>query len=197
MDRPILIHVPMPILTPRLQIRPRQVGEGPVIAQAVRESLEQLKPWMPFAQESPTDEQMEEHCRKALAEFIVRVNFTLSIYDREGKTFIGSTGFHKPQWSVPSFEIGYWIHKDFEGKGFIQESTNALVRYAFDVFQARRVEIRCEAKNTRSLSVMKKLGFEQEGVLRNHDVAADGSLRDTIVTARVDTKGLPELKVSW
>ncbi|HVK62103.1 MAG TPA: GNAT family N-acetyltransferase, partial [Bdellovibrionales bacterium] len=122
----------MPILTPRLLIKPRQVGEGATIAKAVCESLDHLKPWMPFAKTEPTNEQMEEHCRKSLSEFVSRTNFTLSIYDREGKTFIGSTGLHRPNWSLPSFHLGYWIHKDFEGKGFISESTNAVTRYAFE-----------------------------------------------------------------
>lgn len=194
---PILLDLPMPILTPRLLIKPRHIGEGATIAKAVRESLDHLKPWMPFAKVEPTDEQMEEHSRKSLSEFIARTNFTLSIYDRDGKTFIGSTGLHRPNWCLPSFHLGYWIHRDFEGKGFITESTNALTRYAFQVLSARRVEIRCDGKNQRSLAVMKKLGFIQEGILRNDDIGADGSIRDTIITARLDISDLPALQVSW
>jgi RimJ/RimL family protein N-acetyltransferase len=195
--KPLLMDLPMPIYTPRLQIRPRQIGEGPVIAKAVRESLDRLKPWMPFAQSPPVDEQMEEHCRNSLAQFMARTNFTLSIYDRAGKTFIGSTGFHLPNWEIPSFHIGYWIHKDFEGQGLIKESTNALTRYAFEVFRARRLEIRCDSRNSRSLSVMKSLGYQQEGILRNEALGPDGSIRDTIVTARYDLTELPPLDVSW
>lgn len=140
---------------------------------------------------------MKLHCRKAAASFILRTDLTLSIYDREGQNFIGSTGLHCPRWNVPAFHIGYWIHKDFEGKGFISESTNALTRYAFEVLKARRVEIFCDSRNSRSLSVMKKLGFVEEGVLRNDDIAADGTLRDTIVTARIGPENLPTLDVSW
>lgn len=140
---------------------------------------------------------MEEHCRKSHSEFILRENFTLSIYGRDGKTFIGSTGFHRPNWDVRSFHIGYWIHKDFEGKGFIRESTIALTRYAFEVFGARRVEIRCDERNQRSLAVMRKLGYSQEAILRNDDIGADGAIRNTVVTARYDSIGLPELQVNW
>lgn len=152
---------------------------------------------MPFAQEAPSDDKMEENCRKSLSDFIARTNFTLSIYDRNGEYFIGSTGLHKPNWDVRSFEIGYWIHKKFEGKGLIQESTIALTKYAFEVFRAQRVEIRCDARNERSLAVMKKIGFHQEGVLRNEDLGMDGSLRDTIVTARYDLEGLPQIQTTW
>jgi ribosomal-protein-serine acetyltransferase len=195
--KPILIDLPMPILTPRLLIRPRQFGEGAVIAKAVNESLDHLRPFMPFAKEPASVEKMEEHCRSSLSQFLARSNFTLSIYDREGSTFIGSTGFHNPNWDVPSFHIGYWIHKNFAGRGFIAESTNALTRYAFEVLKARRLEIRCDGRNLGSLAVMKKLGFLQEGIFRNEDVGVDGLPRDTIVTSRIDANDLPPLEVSW
>lgn len=187
----------MPIYTDRLLLKPREVGEGPIVAKAVRESLEHLKPWMKFAQSQPEDSVFEEHSRKSLAEFILRTNMTLSIYDKEGKIFIGSTGFHQPNWEVPSFHIGYWIHKDFIGKGYIQEATNALTRYAFAVLKAKRLEIRCDSRNERSLNVMKKLGFIQEAIFKNDSVATDGTIRDTIVTARYGPNSLPPLNVRW
>lgn len=187
----------MPILTPRLQIRPRRAGEGQIVAKAVNESLETLKPWMPFAQEPMTAAGAEEHIGRALINFQERTDFVLSIYDREGKTFIGSTGFHHVNWDVPSFMIGYWVHKDHEGKGYITETVNALTRYAFTVFRANRLEITCDSKNQRSLAVMKRLGFVQEGLLKNEERNAAGELRDTIITARYDMSGLPPLEVVW
>lgn len=153
MMKPILLDLPMPIRTPRLLIKPREIGEGASLAKAVNESLETLKPWMPFAQRPATPEDMEAHCREKKAEFILRKDFVLSIYLRDKQTLIGSTGFHRLNWDVPALEIGYWIHKNFEGKGLISESTNALTRYAFEVFKAKRVEIRCDAENLRSLSL--------------------------------------------
>lgn len=189
--------VPMPILTPRLQIRPRRAGEGQIVAKAVNESLETLKPWMPFAQEPMTAAGAEEHIGRALINFQERTDFVLSIYDREGKTFIGSTGFHHVNWDVPSFMIGYWVHKDHEGKGYITETVNALTRYAFTVFKANRLEITCDSKNQRSLAVMKRLGFVQEGLLKNEERNAAGELRDTIITARYDMSGLAPLEVVW
>jgi RimJ/RimL family protein N-acetyltransferase len=152
---------------------------------------------MPFAQKAPTMEESEEHCRRAAAKFILREDMTLSIYSRDLKTFIGSTGLHHANWDVPSFHVGYWVHPEFEGQGFITETVNALTRYAFQVLRARRVEIRCDSKNGRSLSVMNRLGFVREGVLKNEDVQTSGPLRDTIVTARYDAGELPALELTW
>jgi len=193
---PILIDLPMPLWTPRLCMKPREVGEGAVINRAVCASLEHLKPWMPWAQKAPTVEESEEHCRRSVAKFILREDLTLSIYTRDGKEFVGSTGLHRANWEVPSFHIGYWVVAAFEGRGFITEAVNALTRYAFGVLRARRVEIRCDVENVRSLVVMKRLGFVQEGVLRNEGVMGS-AVRDTIVTARCDAEGLPALEVGW
>ena len=195
--KPILLDLPMPILTPRLSIKPRHIGEGPILNKAICGSLEHLKPWLPFAQSAPTLEESEEHCRRAYAQFILRENFTLSIYTRDTQEFVGSTGLHRPNWNVPAFEIGYWICKEHENKGYVNESTNALTRYAFSVLRARRVEIRCDAKNNRSLNVMQRLGFTQEGILKNDSIQQTGELRDTLVTARYDLEGLPKLSVTW
>jgi ribosomal-protein-serine acetyltransferase len=197
MDSAQIPEVPMPILTPRLMIKPRHLGEGKIIARAIAESLDHLKPYMPFAQAVPTEEEAEENCQKSIKDFESRTNFNLSIYDLEGKIFIGSTGIHRPNWEVRSFEIGYWVHKDFLGQGMILEAANAVTRYAFEQFKARRVEMRCDARNLGSFELMKKLGFVQEGLLRKDSLGVDGTLTDTIIAARCDLYGLRPLEVSW
>ncbi|HVJ63757.1 MAG TPA: GNAT family N-acetyltransferase [Bdellovibrionota bacterium] len=194
---PILLDLPMPIWTPRLCIKPRFAGEGPALNRVICTSLEHLKPWMPFAQHAPTLEESEEHCRRSVAKFILREDLTLSIYTRDGKTLIGSTGFHQPNWELRSFHIGYWVAAEFEGQGFITESTNALTRYGFEVLRARRLEIRCDEGNASSFGVMDRLGYVREGTLKHDSFSAQGEVRSTIVTARCDSKGLPPLDVKW
>ena len=193
---PILLDLPMPILTPRLRLQPRYVGEGKILNEAICTSLEHLKPWMPFAQKAPSVAESEEHCRRSLAKFLLREDLTLSIYTRDGDRFIGSTGLHRANWDVPSFHIGYWIRHEFEGQGLVTEAANAVARYAFSVLKARRIEIRCDAQNQKSLSVMKRLGCVQEAILKN-DSRESGELRDTIVTALFDESSLPPIDVSW
>lgn len=191
------VEVPMPIRTLRLLIKPREKGEGSIVRQSVMESSDHLKPWMPWAHGTQTLEEAESLCRASVEDFLVRKDFVLSIYDPEGKEFIGSTGIHRPNWKVPSFMIGYWVAKKHEGKGLITETLNALTRYCFEVFKAKRVYLTCDAKNVRSLAVMGRLGYQQEGLLKNDSRDVNGELRDTIICARYDLKGLPDLDVHW
>ena len=57
--RPILYDFPMPISTPRLLLRPPQLGDGIVVNKAILESFETLKKFMPWGREKPSVEDSE------------------------------------------------------------------------------------------------------------------------------------------
>ena len=196
---PALIPLPMPILTPRLLIRPPQAGDGPAYHAAVNASREHLRRFLPWVDSSHlTQEDSENMVRMFQAKFQTRSDVILALFDRHTQQLYGGSGMHRMDWSVPSFEIGYWIHKDHEGQGLVTEAVNAITRYAFTQLQAQRVEIRCETDNVRSRAVAERLGFERDGILR-HDRRKihSGELTDTWVHSRLDAAGLPDLEVSW
>ena len=199
MDRPILFDIPMPITTPRLVLRSPQPGDGAELNAAILETFDELHVWMPWASQRPTLDDSEENVRRAHAKWILREDLRLSIFDRASGKLAGSTGLHRINWDLPSFEIGYWLRKSFMGTGYATESTNALTRYAFQQLKAKRVEVRCNAQNERSLAVFKRLAFEYEGCLRNNDTHANSSIenRDTLVYSRINADGLPALEAKW
>ncbi|HET9206978.1 MAG TPA: GNAT family N-acetyltransferase, partial [Burkholderiaceae bacterium] len=94
-------------------------------------------------------------------------------------------GLHRFDWSVPRFEIGYWVRRSEQGRGLITEAVQTLVRFAFDGLRARRVEVRMSSMNHRSRAVAERCGFTLEGVLRQDSLGVDGQPRDTAVYARV------------
>jgi RimJ/RimL family protein N-acetyltransferase len=190
----------MPIVTPRLILRPPQPGDGAELNAAILESFDDLQIWMPWADHKPSLEESEENVRRAYAKWILREDLRIHIFDRATGKLAGSSGLHRINWELPSFEIGYWLRKSFVGKGYVTESTNALTRYAFDHLRAKRVELRCNSKNERSLAVFKRLGFEYEGCLRSNDTHANAGnveTRDTLIYSRLTPAGLPELEVNW
>jgi RimJ/RimL family protein N-acetyltransferase len=196
--KPILLDIPMPIQTPRLLLRPPQPGDGIELNAAINESFDDLAIWMPWAKERPSVEDSEENIRRAFAKWILREDLRISIFDKASGKLVGSSGLHRINWELPSFEIGYWVRKSFEGKGYITESTNALTQFAFKQLKAKRVEIRCNSKNDRSVAVIKRLGFEFEGCLRSNDTHANSmESRDTVVYSCLSADGLPPLDVNW
>ncbi|MGM9988981.1 MAG: GNAT family N-acetyltransferase [Bacillaceae bacterium] len=179
---PILIDFPTQFETERLIIRMPQPGDGKVVYDGIVASFNELKPWMPFAQEIPVLEQTEMNIRQAHANFLKREDLRLLVFLKETGEFVASSGLHRIDWDVRRFEIGYWIHSDYRKKGYMTEAVAGIVKFALDELQARRIEIRCDVENANSRAIPERLGFELDGILKQDSMSADGTrLTDTCI----------------
>lgn len=184
--KPILIDFLEEIYTERLFIRKPMPGDGNVVFEAIQASLNELKPWMPWANREQTEEDVEVNMREAHAKFLTREDLRFHIFNRETGQFIGATGLHRMNWDLPKFEIGYWIDTRCSGKGYITESTQAITEFTFNELNAKRVEIRCDSKNSKSRAIPEKLGFTLEGILKNDGISADRKeIRHTCIYAKI------------
>ena len=182
MDR---IPYPLELVTERLVIRSPVATDAPQLMEAIAETLDTLGPWMPWADHIPTLAEAEENCRKAEEAFRDGSDSRLHLFLRESLAFVGGSGLHRIDWSVPKVEIGYWVRTSCSGKGYITEAVQEIARYAVEELQANRIEIRMSSTNARSRRVAERLGFTFEGILRNHARHVDGTLRDTCVYAKI------------
>lgn len=179
---PVLLEVPPVLETERLVLRMPQPGDGRSENAAIKASLSELKPWLGFAQNDPSVEDTETNTREAHAKFLTRESLRYLIFRKDTNEFVGSTGFHNIEWSVPKFEIGYWIDTRMSGHGYMMEAVGKLTDFALTELKGKRVEIRCESTNGRSRRIPERLGYILEGILRNEDLSVDGErLTDTCV----------------
>jgi RimJ/RimL family protein N-acetyltransferase len=184
--KPILIDFPDSFETERLTIRSPLPGDGAELQAAVAETIEDLRPWMPWADHIPTVEEEEESVRRGHIRFLKREDLWLLLFLKATHTFVGGSGLHRIDWDVPRFEIGYWVRRRFAGQGYITEAVRGITCFAFETLGARRVEIHCDVRNVRSQRVAERAGYELEATLHNHMVAPDGALRDTLIYARLE-----------
>jgi RimJ/RimL family protein N-acetyltransferase len=105
---PILENFPHSFETERLFIRMPLPGDGQLVYEAVMESVDELKVWMPWAQSCPSKEETEANVRKAHAQFLERTDLRFHLFEKDTKKFIGSSGLHRIDWAARKFEIGYW-----------------------------------------------------------------------------------------
>ena len=63
-------------------------------------------------------------------------------------------------------ELGYVLGRAFWGKGFMREALEALIGHAFDHMGVRRLEAEIDPRNVSSARLIRRLGFTQEGLLR-------------------------------
>jgi RimJ/RimL family protein N-acetyltransferase len=183
--KPILRDFPEEFTTERLLIRKPLPGDGKAVYDAMMASLNELKPWMPWAHMNQTEEDVETNIRESYVKFLSREDLRLLVFKKETGEFIASSGLHRIDWSVPKFEIGYWVDTRHTGQGYITEATEAITNFAFKELNAKRVEVRCDSKNTKSRAIPERLGFTLEGIFKNNSIAVDGKeLRDTCIFAK-------------
>lgn len=184
--KPILKDFPEEFSTERLIIRMPRAGDGKFVYEAIKSSINELKPWLPFAQKEQSEQDVELNIREAHISFLKREDLRLLVFLKETGEFVASSGLHKIDWSIPKFEIGYWIDSRFSGNGYVTEAVKGISDFTFRELNAKRLEIRCDAKNTKSRAIPEKLGFTLEGILKNDDRAPDtNQLRDTCIYAKI------------
>jgi len=184
-SNPILLDLPDAIETARLLVRAPRPGDGATVNSAVLETWDALHRWMPWATERPTLEVSEDVVRRGAASFRLRTDLPMLMFRRGGGEFVGGTGLHRMDWSVPRFEIGYWVRASCEGQGYVSEAVRGLARFALAALGAQRVEIHCSHRNERSQRVAERCGFQLDGRLRNHGRDPSGELRDMMIYALV------------
>ena len=185
MGPPVMRDFPEAFETERLVIRSPMPGDGPELYAAVRESMEDLLPWMPWPAEHATVEDSEASAREARVRFLERTELRMHLWLRGTGTLVGSSGLHRIDWGVPKFEIGYWCRTGMTGRGYATEAVRGIAVFAFDGLGAQRVEIRCDPLNRPSARVAELAGFRLEGELRNDARGTDGTLRNTLVFSAI------------
>jgi RimJ/RimL family protein N-acetyltransferase len=175
------------IETARLVIRCYEPSDVERLAESVRENVDHLKPWMPWAHAEPEPiEEKEKRIKRFRGMFDLGQDYVYGIFDPEETRLLGGTGLHT-RLGESQLEIGYWLHKDFINQGLVTESTAALIKVAFELVHVHRLEIHCDPGNFASAAIPRKLGFTHEGTLRAKTRFLDG-WSDSMIWGLLDTE---------
>lgn len=102
--------------------------------------------------------------------------------------YIGGIGLHpdtlKPGVKPYKSEVGYWLGEPYWGKGYASKALQKILEYAFDELNMVRVFAHTFVGNEKSELLLKRNGFEFEGLLRKAHMK-DGKLYDSKLYAKV------------
>lgn len=122
-----------------------------------------LAPWLPWAA-GQTFEDTLDFIRGTRAQLTRNDGFQAAILI-EG-AIVGVIGYHAVDWGNRSTRIGYWLAEGQQGRGTMTAAVRLLVDHALTVWRLNRVEILAALENRRSRAIPERLGFHQEGMLR-------------------------------
>lgn len=126
-----------------------------------REHLSRFLPWVGNMKTVDDFTRYLQHC-ELLYQQKTEVSFVIFF---EGKA-AGRIGLHYIHPHNKVAAIGYWLSKEYEGKGIILRSCKAIIQYGFETLALNRIEIKAAVENIRSQAVPEKLHFTREGLLR-------------------------------
>lgn len=155
---------PETLILPGAELSRVRERDGEHFALAVRQSLEHLRPWMPWATEAAAaPETQRARCRQAEELWSQGSDYLYVLRQRAGGPLIGTVGLHR-RIGPSALEIGYWLHVDWTGLGHATAAAAAVTAAALALPDIDRVEIHTDEANTRSAAIPQRLGYRLDRV---------------------------------
>jgi hypothetical protein len=176
---PALPNFPDHFETDRLLIRSPRPGDGEAVYHGVVETLAHLRIWpnsLPWALVEPSIYTSEAFCRDGHSAFLARKDLPMLAFLKDEGSFVGATGLHHPDWTIPKFEVGFWCREQFQRRVLLTEAVKGITQYAFSALGAKQITSFTDAENVASRRVLEKSGFALEEINRN-----DGVLNSTCI----------------
>lgn len=164
MERKMSEELFFPVIeTERLILRPLETGDAPSLL-AIFSDPEVMKYWNTAAWTEVHD--AYNFISVSNDSMLRQESLVLGIYVKSTGELAGKCMLFSYDQGSKRAEIGFGLSRSCWGKGYIGEAGEALIQYGFDSLGLRRVEAEIDPDNHSSAKALEKLGFSQEGLLR-------------------------------
>ena len=174
-----LPRIPEPVVLhgQHVRLEPLHPDHAPALAQAARDG-ELFKLWYTAI---PAPEAMGAEISRRLGLLAAGSMLPWAVLDGGG-TPVGMTTYMNIDNTHQRVEIGStWYASRVQRSPLNTEAKRLLLAHAFDTLHCIAVEFRTHRFNSQSRRAIERLGAQFDGMLRNHQRAANGTLRDTAV----------------
>ncbi len=171
---------PSHFMSGQVEIRPYRPEDRNDLFGAVRESLEQIAPWMPWCHPDYSIEDASSWIQTTL-----RAAETGTMYDfailANGK-FAGGCGINHINTQDRVANLGYWIRTSCTGQGIASSAVKLLIAWAFANTNLNRIEIVVAVDNHKSQRVAERVGARKDAILPMRTMA-NGCPSDAIMNS--------------
>ena len=161
-------------------IRPFRAEDIQKVFEAVRESINEVAPWLPWCH---AGYQVEETTEFILSRDVAWKNDTeygFGIFDAKTEKFLGGVGLSQVNRTHGMANLGYWVRTSCAGHSVATAAARQTARFALEEFRLHRVEILAATGNHASQRVAEKAGATREGVLRKR-LLVKGQAQDAVL----------------
>lgn len=123
-----------------------------------------LREWMPWVDSTIGVEQSRGFIQSSLKQFAENQGFNLGV-TYQGQ-LAGCIGVHQVDWGNRKASIGYWLGEEYQRKGIMTLSCRMVINHIFKEWELNRAEIRAAVLNKKSRAIAERLGFVNEGTIR-------------------------------
>jgi ribosomal-protein-serine acetyltransferase len=167
-----------------ISLRPYRKEDEAELYEAVRESLAELTPWMPWCH---PDYSIEETRQWLSSRDEVReggTDYGFRIADARTDRLLGGVGLSQINALYRSANLGYWIRTSAAGRGVATRAARLVARFGFEELELIRIEIVAAVDNLASQRVAEKVGAVREGLMRKA-LFIHGTAHDAVLTSLV------------
>ena len=123
-----------------------------------------LREWLPWLDSSTGIHDTARFIGRSIAQAADENGYTFGIVC--GGVLAGVIGQHYLDSLNRRTEIGYWLDASHQGAGIVTRSTARLTDFSFSDQDCNRVIVHCAVGNVKSRAIPERLGFTEEGILR-------------------------------
>lgn len=155
----------------QIELRPPRFSDRKQWNRVRSENREWLAPWEATLPETPVGAPASEFITKRPSFYAMvralhreaRAGRSYSFMVWQGKNLIGQiTMGGVIHGALRGAHIGYWIDKNYAGRGRTTDAVNTLTRFAFEGLALHRIEINIRPENAASIRVAEKAGYHFE-----------------------------------
>ncbi|MER3318449.1 MAG: GNAT family N-acetyltransferase [Allomuricauda sp.] len=112
--------------------------------------------------------------------------FPFLIIDSSSQRIIGFVGLYNIDRSIPKSEVGFFIDKEYTGRGIATGALQVLSEYCFSEFKFKKLFLRIHQSNIASKTVAERCGFELEGEIRREYKTSSGEIVDLLYYGKLN-----------
>lgn len=152
------------VIDDHLSLTRLEIEDAHAIHALVDQNRDHLRRWLPWVDRNRSVEDSRRFIQDRLEAHVRTGDQACAI--RWGGEIVGVIDFYGLKRAMRSVSLGYWLAQARQGQGIMSRAVLAMVGIAFEELGLNRVEIRVAVGNERSENVVRRLGFEHEGTLR-------------------------------